>query len=338
MWHRYIVIIYSGLLTAFGRLIGAVATMTVAWATILLFGPIPQSRQTLLSFITLGSLAWVAALAGVLIPTIGSFLLAAVPRASFIEDWWLRLIMLGLAALLPLAIGFATVHFIAPESRPMGRARVTQLLRGYPYAAVYAFTIIFISGWALVRKIRSLQNDWASAHVPMIIKPGRYDAVVASLEVGLHEAGFAVSRKRASGWFDVPLRLLAAVGGAAVKDLIPTEVVEFKADGIGILIYPSDVALLGREDLVSPARAAIAKRLTFSDVYLTSAQESEQIEDRLAEISRKPTAVAADFRPIDELLNSLIAPYDEWETLFRLRLQVEQERRMPAVARPGGLP
>ena len=327
-------IIFSGLFTAFGRLIGAVATMTVAWATILLFGRIPQSKQTLLSFITLGSLAWVAALAGVLVPTVGSFLLAAVPRAPFIEDLWLRWIMIGLAAFLPLAIGFATVHFIAPDDRPVGRARYTRLLLGYPYAAVYALTIISLAAWGLVRKIRSLQHGWDSVHIPMIVKAGRYDAVVADLEAALHEAGLYVSRKPASGWFEIPPRLLAVVGGKAVKDLIPTELVEFETDGLGIVVYPSDVALLGRKDLVSQARAAVARRLTFAEAYLTSANESEQIEDRLADISRQPMVSASDFRPIDELLTTLVAPYDEWETLYRLRLQVEQERRLPDSTTP----
>jgi len=328
------VVIFSGLFTGFGRLIGAVATMTVAWATILLFGRIPQSKQTLLSFITLGSLAWVAALAGVLVPTVGSFLLAAVPRAPFLEDVWLRWIMLGLAAFLPLAIGFATITFVAPEDRPVGRAHLTRLLLGYPYAAVYALTIISLAAWGLVRKIRSLQHGWDSVHIPMIVKAGRYDAVVADLESALHEADLAVDRKPASGWFEIPPRLLAAVGGKAVKDLIPTELVGFETDGLQIIVYPSDVALLGRKDLVAQARAAVARRLTSTDAYLTSAKESEQIEDRLSDIGRKSTVVAADFALIDELLTKLVAPYDEWETLYRLRLQVEQERRLPDSTTP----
>jgi len=328
------VVIFSGLFTGFGRLIGAVATMTVAWATILLFGRIPQSKQTLLSFITLGSLAWVAALAGILVPTVGSFLLAAVPRAPFLEDVWLRWIMLGLAAFLPLAIGFATITFVAPEDRPVGRAHLTRLLLGYPYAAVYALTIISLAAWGLVRKIRSLQHGWDSVHIPMIVKAGRYDAVVADLESALHEADLAVDRKPASGWFEIPPRLLAAVGGKAVKDLIPTELVGFETDDLQIIVYPSDVALLGRKDLVAQARAAVARRLTSADAYLTSAKESEQIEDRLSDIGRKSTVVAADFAPIDELLTKLVAPYDEWETLYRLRLQVEQERRLPDSTTP----
>jgi hypothetical protein len=302
--------------------------MTVAWATILLFGRIPQSKQTLLSFITLGSLAWVAALGGVLVPAVGSFLLAAVPKAPFIEDLWLRWIMLGLAALLPLAIGFATVAFIAPEDRPVGRTRFTRLLLGYPYAAVYAITIISLAAWGLVRKVRSLQHGWDSVHIPMIVKGDRYESVVTDLESALHEADLPVVRKPVSGWFEIPPRLLAAVGGKAVRASIPTELTGFEIAGLQIVVYPSDVALLGRKELVSQARAAVARRLTSADAYLTSAKESEQIEDRLTEIMRKPKVVAADFRSIDDLLTNLVAPYDEWETLYRLRLQVEQERRL----------
>ena len=327
-------VIFSGLLTAFGRLIGAVATMTVAWATILLFGRIPQSKQTLLSFITLGSLAWVAALGGVLVPAVGSFLLAAVPRAPFIEDLWLRWIMLGLAALLPLAIGFATVAFIAPEDRPVGSTRFTRLLLGYPYAAIYAITIISLAAWGLVRKVRSLQHGWDSVHIPMIVKGDRYEAVVADLEAALHEANLPVERKPASGWFEIPPRLLAAVGGDAVRGSIPTELTGFGTDGLEIVVYPSDVALLGRKELVSQARAAVARRLTSSDAYLTTAKESEEIEDHLAEIMRKQTVVAADFQAIDDQLSKLVAPYDDWETLYRLRLQVEQERRLADASTP----
>ncbi len=327
-------IIFSGLFTAFGRLIGPVATMTIAWGTILLFGRVPQSKRNLLSFITLGSLAWVAALAGVLVPSVGSFLLAAVPRASFIQDWWLRLIMLALAVLLPPVIAAATVSFVAEKDRPVGRARLTRLLKGYPYAAVYALTVISLAAWGLERKIRSLQHDWESIHIPIIVKPGKYESVASDLEAALSEAGFAMTRKRASGLFEVSIRLLAAVGGAAVKGSIPKELVSFANDDLEILVYPSDVALLGRTAQVSAARAAVARRLTSAGAYLTPAMESQQIEDRLAEIAEKPRVTAADFAPIDGLLTALDAPYDEWETLYRLRLQIEQERRLPDSTSP----
>jgi hypothetical protein len=322
-------IIISGLLTAFGRLIGAAATMTIAWATTVLFGRIPQAKRALLSFITLGSLAWLAALIGVVVPAIGSFFIAAVPRIDLIQTSWLRVGMLLLATLLPLAIGVATVNFVEPKARPVGRDRYIEALRGYPYAATYAVLIIFLALWALARKVRSLQRGWQSVHIPMVVKPGRYDAVVADFEAALREADLPVTRKRAARPLALPLWLLASVGGEKARRDIPQELVELEGPELDVLIYPSDVAILGRAERVNAARAAIARRLASADAYLTATMESQQIEDRLREISRLPKVTSRDFEPIDEVLTTLDVPQGEWETLYRLRLQVEQDRRLP---------
>ena len=326
--------IFTGLITGFSRLMGNVATMTVGWATVLLFGRVSQAKQSLLSFIALGSLAWVVALVGVLVPTVGAFVLALIPRPAFVPLEWLGWVMLAIAILLPLAIGLATVFIVAPGSRAHGSALAWQILRGYACAAVLAVTIIFLAALSLVRQVRSLQKGWNSDRLAVIIKAGRYGAVVSDIESALHEADLKVVRKRAPRSLEIPPRLLAVVGGNGVKELIPDELVEFNLDGLGILIYPSDIALLGPKELVARARAAIARRLTFADVYLTSATESQQIEDRLTEISRADHVSAADFRPIDELLTTLVVPYDDWETLYRLRLQVEHEARLPGATGP----
>jgi len=73
------VAILASIFALAGRFLGRVLIMALGWATILLFGRIPQSKQLLLSMVTLGSLAWVVALIGVLVPDAGTFLVAAVP-------------------------------------------------------------------------------------------------------------------------------------------------------------------------------------------------------------------------------------------------------------------
>jgi hypothetical protein len=327
-------IIISGLLTAFGRMIGPAATMTIAWSTMLLFGRIPEAKRELVSFITLGSLAWVAALVGVVVPAIGTFFITAVPRPDLIQASWLRFGMILLAVFLPYAIGLATVNFVEPKARPVGWRRFAEALRGYPYAAAYAVIVVFLAGWALVRKIRSLQRGWVSAHIPMIVKPGQYEAVAADFEAALLEAGLPITRKPAARGLAVPLWLLGSVGGEQVRRQMPQRLVEFNADELGVVVYPSDVALLGRTDVVAAARAAIARRLAFEDAYLTSTMEPQQIEDRLREIARKPHVTAKDFEPIDAALTERGGTYDEWETLYRLRLEVEQERRLADSSAP----
>jgi hypothetical protein len=160
------------------------------------------------------------------------------------------------------------------------------------------------------------------------VKPGAYETVAADFETGLHEAALPVTRKRAGRLLTLPLSLLSAAGGEKVRHTIPRALAEFETDGLDVLVYPSDVALLGRAELVTTARAAIARRLAFAEAYLTATLESQQIEDQLREIARSPLVTGRDFEPIDAILTTLDVTYDEWETLYRLRLQIEQERRL----------
>jgi hypothetical protein len=331
-------VIFTGLFTAFGRLIGSVAAMAIAWAMILLFGRVPQSRQTVLAFIALGAAVWVVAILGVLVPAVGNLLVSSVPQTSVIKFSWLRWTMLGLAAFLPAAVGLATVPLLPEDSRSRARTVVQQGLLGYLYTAVFAVMLLFLGLWGLVRRVHSLKNQWESAHIPMIVKPGRYEAVVRDIEAALHDAGFEVVRTRAAPWLRVPPRLVAAMGRQAVKGEIPDELVEFHVDDLGILVYPFDVALLGPRELVAPARALIARRLAIADAYLTSARESEQIEDRLADLSRMPRSTGAEFAPIDKELDSLVMPYDQWETLYWLRLQAEHDASSSRAGQPAGSP
>ena len=60
-----------------GRFVGRVLTTTLGWAAVLLFGRVPQDRQVWLAVLTFGSLAWVATVVGVLVPDVGTILLAA---------------------------------------------------------------------------------------------------------------------------------------------------------------------------------------------------------------------------------------------------------------------
>jgi hypothetical protein len=175
--------------------------------------------------------------------------------------------------------------------------------------------------------VRSLQRGWQSDQLAFIVKEGQYAAVAAELEAALHEAGLPVERRRTPRVVEVPPRLVALVGGPAVQAMVPDRLVEFDLDGLGILLFPSGAALLGEAELVARARAAIARRLTFAHAYLTLAKESEQIEDRLAAIAEEPRADPDELAAIDAILGSLVVPYADWQTLYRLRLQVEHEDR-----------
>jgi len=166
----------------------------------------------------------------------------------------------------------------------------------------------------------------------VIIKGGKYEKVVEGIEAALEDAGMPVHRQFAPRVLEVPPRLLAAVSGVGIDTLIPDRLIELRVDGLGILVYPSDIALLGPEKLLARARAVLAQRLAFTDAYLTQTKETEEIEDRLAELAKRRGRSAEDFASVDEKLAKLVIPYGDWETLYRLRLQAEHGTRPGAEA------
>ena len=72
---------------------------------------------------------------------------------------------------------------------------------------------------------------------------------------------------------------------------------------------------------------AIADRLTETEAYLTTEKEAQEIEDALREVrTGADLGRAREVLPaIDERLARLTVPHEEWEVLYRQRLQVERD-------------
>ena len=220
-----------------------------------------------------------------------------------------------------------------PADRPKGvGGKVVQVLRGYPYAAVLALVILFLLVVAPSFKVRTIVKRWEDAHIPIIIKPDGYEQVAGELEQAIDSAGLNLQRTRAPRVLEVPSRLLAVVGGESVRRLVPDRLVMLKAPALEVTIHPSDVAIVGAKDTVARARAAVADRLTKTEAYLTVAEESQEIEDELRRLrgtdvtdaAARADAVEA-LGAIDARLARLVVPHEEWEILYRQRLQIERD-------------
>lgn len=295
----------------------------------MLFGRVPASKQLLLSGISLGAIAWMAVLVGVLIPAVGAFLLALIPLPDWVDEAWIRLAMLALAVLLPLLIGIGGLFLLEPGDRPAGMGRVSAILRGYPYAAVLALVLLTMLIVAPVRKVRAILKRWEDEHMPVVIQPGGYDEVATDLEHALDGAGLDINRGRAPWILELPSRLLAAVGGGSVRRLVPDRLFVLQNRSLEVTLHPADVVMSGRREYVARARAAIATRMTFTAAYMTSAKESQQVEDVLRAIAEH-RAPGGAFAAVDERLARLTIPHDEWEVVYRQRLQVERDLRRAA--------
>jgi hypothetical protein len=319
------------ILRSAGRLLNTV----FGWATIMLFGKVPQDRQIYLSVITLGSVAWIIAVIGIAVPAFATLLLAFVPLPAWVDRDWVRLAMLAVAAVIPLVVGIIATRMLAPERRPAGLgATMVEALKGYPYTVALALTLIVMTVLAPAIKVRTMLKRWSTRHVPVIVESAQYLEVVGDVEKALDKGGFEVERRPASWLLRLPTRILTTLAGGAVDDLVADQLTALHSDRLEVLLHPSDLVINGSEKDAARANAIIAEQLAFSPAYMTWTKEANEIEDRLRKIwvtlrqqankSGMLNRLTSRLVAVEHDLRTLELSYEEWDVLFREKLMVER--------------
>src|SRR5437773_2769406 len=126
------------------------------------------------------------------------------------------------------------------------------------------------------------------------------------------------TRGRAQWAYEVPGKVLAVLGGEAVRALVPARLTELYGESFEMTLHPMDLSLLGRKMTLSHARAAIVRELAFTEAYQTWSKAAQAIEDRLIKAARGQD----DLDAIGTELNERDFDFEEWEILYRLLLQV----------------
>jgi hypothetical protein len=233
--------------------------------------------------------------------------------------------MIVFGIIVPIVIGAAMLWLEPADSRPRGLAMVTSMLRGYPFALAMALTVAFLAVIATVRKVISLVRRWEEAHVPVVVKPGRYEELVSDLGRALSQAGLHIVRRPAPRALSLPAKLLGMAAGRGISELVPDRLWRLVTQDLEVLVHPSDVVISGTKPVVARARAAIAIRLTWAPAYLTLSPDAQKTEDTIEAAARSGgPELRRQLRTIDTRLSSLVVPYEEWETLYRMRLQLER--------------
>ena len=331
------------LISAFGfagRLAGDLLTSALGWASSLLFGRVPRTHQVFLVSMMLFSFLWLVAVVALLVPTIASTLLATTPHPPFVDNQWFGFAVLLSVILLPLCVGAAGYLVPAEGERPGGVFVLREVLRGYVLAPVISGLLIFLAGVGIARKIRSRRHGWSDAHVAIVAKPGAYDRLVGDVEHALESADLPVTASDAPWVLTLPAQILTRVAGDNVRKLRPDRLVALTAEDLNVGVYPSDIAISGPTPVRTRARAAIVSRLATSSAHLTTSKEAQEVEDRLVKLAGESRAVGGAskatrtaFEAIDATLLDLAVPTDEWDILYRIRLQIERDLLIGA--RPG---
>jgi len=327
--------IVQALLALVFRSAGRLLNMVFGWATMMLFGKVPQDRQIYLSIIAFGSVAWIVAVLGIVFPSFGTFMLAFVTLPRWVDHTWIRLAMLAAAAVIPLVVGVVSTRMLDAEQRPSGAvANAVAVLKGYPYTLALALTLIMMTALAPVIRVRTMLKRWSSRHIPVIVESKQYLVVVSQIEKALDQGGFEVERFPASWMMRLPTKVLTTLAGGAVDDLVADQLTELRSRRIEVLLHPSDLVVNGNEKDAARANAIIAEQLAFSPAYMTWTKEANEIEDRLRKIwvtlrqqSNRPGSLnrlANRLVAVEHDLRALEISYEEWDVLFREKLMVER--------------
>ncbi|HEX7471653.1 MAG TPA: hypothetical protein VF323_01110, partial [Candidatus Limnocylindrales bacterium] len=144
----------------------------------------------------------------------------------------------------------------------------------------------------------------------------------------------------------LPAWLITRVAGGNVRKLRPDRLMDLIGPSLRIGVYPSDIAISGSTRDRTRARAAIVSRLATTSAHLTTSAEAQELEDRLGHLARAggpdgrtvDAGARAAFKAIDAMLLDLEVPNDEWDILYRMRLQIERDLlagSAPGTAFPG---
>src|SRR4051812_18375085 len=108
----------QALFTLISRSAGKILNAIFGWAVRALFGQPSPKEQPFLTGVVAAAAAWPVLLVGVAFPKVAALLIAFVPMHNRVSPWILRLVWLGLALFVPVAVGL-----VVASKAPAGSVR-----------------------------------------------------------------------------------------------------------------------------------------------------------------------------------------------------------------------
>ena len=312
------------------------ASFALGWATSIYFGQVPGRKGRILSVVSLVSAGWVILIIGFGIPILAGAGLEAAGVIS--ENFDVRAThYLGLVAgivLAPPAVAAATVYAEFHDDRS-----VSTWLRlipvSYPATAMLGASVLQMVAFTPFLLLQRWRQKRKLVQVPLMLREGADDDDLTEMvrsalaSIDLHD----VSVAEATGPKSWPLRTVGYAARHLLGAVVRGEPMRLAVDDIEILAYATNVSILGHKEDAYRVRAAMERELAFSEAYLTWNEESQVFEDQLLEIHQSMNGDIEGLRrklsAVQERIDVASLNTEEWNVLYRLRLQLEQsaERR-----------
>lgn len=307
------------------------ASFALGWATALYFGQVPGSQGRILAVVSLVAAGWVIVIIGFAIPIFTGALLEAadVIDRNFDVEAIHYLALVGAIVLAPPGVAGGLVIGEFRDERT-----VSEWLRlipvSYPATFLLGLAVLEMVAFTPFLLIQRWRQKRALVQVPLVMKEGTDDDdLVEAVRAALASIGIEdVSVSEATGPKAWPMRTVGFAARHLLGAVVRGDPMRLRADGLEIYAYATNVAILGPTQDAHRVRAAVERELAFREAYLTWSDDSQQIEDELTE-ARKAANGDVDGlrRRLDEVQDRMDAASlnsEEWNVLYRMRLQVEQ--------------
>jgi hypothetical protein len=312
------------------------ARFALGWATALFFGQIPGNKGNMLAMVALLSLGWAILLIGGGIPLIAMLAgerLGFIPFGLGLTGWQVAAIVVGCVAGPPALAAFVELAGFE-EDRSLERW-LRRVPLSYPVSVSLGLGVllmVLVAPFVILMRIRRRQ---ALLQVPLVIRDADSGAsdVADAICGALASAGYGdAKRGTLDGPFSWPLRTIGFAARHLLGSVVRGDPQRLSADDFEVIVYATNAAVLGPKEESHRVRAAIHKHLALTGAFLTWTEESQSLEAELTRLHRESgddlDALAPRLDELQERLDRAPLTSDEWNLLYRLRLQVERAARL----------
>ena len=311
------------------------ASFALGWATALYFGQVPGRQGRMLSVVSLTAAGWVILVVGFAIPVFAG---AGLEAAGVIEENFdvEAIHYLGLVAgiiLVPPVVAGLVVWGEFHDERDLG-TWFRLLPWSYPSTAMLGAAVLLMVAVTPYLLFQRWRHGRKFVQVSLVMREGTGDDdlvealrdALASIDIG------DITVAEASGPKVWPMRTVGFAAEHLLGAVVRGEPMLLRADGLEIYAYATNVSIQAPKEDAYRVRAAIERKLAFSDAFLTWNDEAQDIEDAILAAHREHgedvEALRARLDEIQEQMDTASVNSEEWNVLYRRRLQIELAARV----------
>jgi hypothetical protein len=308
------------------RSLGSILKAIFGWATLALFGEVPEDEQNLLTAVVAAAALWPFLAIGTLFPRQAALFLVVLPIPKGVPELVVRVVWIALALLVPVAVGWVIARH--RKARPLAQ-RATDLLRGFPATLGIGIAFLVACVAVPIQKIAALFRGRTEEHLALAIAPDDYLSTVEHLRRGLESSAVILQPAMPPWGTRVTGRILHFFAGAVLGAYVPKDMAYLRSGEADITFYPNGIRISGPKHFASRVHALLAEGATSSPALQCMSPEAQKLEKKLKGLSRRPradTAMDEEIRAMAEAVAAADLPYDDWQILYRELLQVLTER------------